>query len=43
MHLQVSATDMRSQQQSELATRLRAKLASPASIRRRELAEAQGM
>jgi len=41
--VQVSATDMRSQQQSELASRLRSKLASPASLRRRELAEAQAM
>lgn len=39
----VSATDMRSQQQSELASRLRAKLASPASLHRRELAEANAM
>lgn len=39
----VSATDMRSQQQSELASRLRSKLASPASLRRRELAEAQAV
>lgn len=39
LDLQVSATEMRSQHQSELATRLKAKLASPAMLRR-EQAEA---
>lgn len=39
--LQVSATNLRSEQQSELALRLRAKLASPASLQRR--AEAEGL
>lgn len=37
----VAATNMRSEQQSELALRLRAKLASPASLQRR--AEAEGL
>ena len=32
--VQVSATQMRSEHQSELATRLKAKLASPAMLRR---------
>lgn len=36
----VSATNMRSEHQSELALRLRAKLASPASLQRRAQAEA---
>jgi len=36
----VSATSMRSEQQSELALRLRSKLASPASLRRQQEAQA---